>query len=236
MIPEINNNIYLDYYKQRSIFDSNCVEFWAEVPEIIVPGRYPDRYYVSTFGRTYNKVTGKPFGLSMHKKGYYQYYFSTVEHKGITRKLHRVIMFTFCYFPGCENYEINHIDGNKLNNALTNLEWCTASENTIHAINLGLKTVFGNENAKVTLSDDDVEEILYLYHCQQKSTSDIRLLYFHKGYNVGHELISNICHNHSRLAYFNDRYGERSSTSGNTYSFIDYLTYKHNLRMQNSIQ
>lgn len=151
--PEVNNNIYLENYKQRSIFDSNCIEYWAEVSDRIIPNIYPDRYYISTLGRTYNKNTGNPFGMSMHRKGYLQYNFSTTIHKGITRKLHRVIMFTFCYFPGCENYEINHIDGNKLNNSLTNLEWCTHSENTIHAINMGLKTVFGNETS-VVLTDE----------------------------------------------------------------------------------
>ena len=36
------------------------------------------------------------------------------------------------------NNQINHIDGNKLNNHYTNLEWCTASHNTKHAFNLKL--------------------------------------------------------------------------------------------------
>lgn len=36
--------------------------------------------------------------------------------------------------------EINHIDGNKLNNHIENLEWCTHKENMLHAFNTGLNT------------------------------------------------------------------------------------------------
>ncbi len=39
-----------------------------------------------------------------------------------------------------EKSEINHIDGNKLNNNVENLEWVTRSENQLHAISLGLRS------------------------------------------------------------------------------------------------
>ena len=43
--------------------------------------------------------------------------------------VHRVIMFTFC---GHSNLTVNHIDGNKENNSLSNLEYLTIKENNIH--------------------------------------------------------------------------------------------------------
>lgn len=51
--------------------------------------------------------------------------------------VHRLVALTFIDNP--HNLPvINHIDGNKLNNHISNLEWCTISENTQHAYNTGL--------------------------------------------------------------------------------------------------
>lgn len=53
------------------------------------------------------------------------------------KRVHRLLMETFV--PNPNNYpQINHIDGNKLNNNLSNLEWCTASHNSKHAVTIGL--------------------------------------------------------------------------------------------------
>ena len=53
------------------------------------------------------------------------------------KRVHRLLMEAF--IPNPNNYpHINHIDGNKLNNSLSNLEWCTALENRQHAVRTGL--------------------------------------------------------------------------------------------------
>lgn len=64
--------------------------------------------------------------------------FSVYYNKQRKNKLyHRAIAETF--IPNPENkQEVNHIDGNKHNNTLTNLEWVTRTENINHAIQLGL--------------------------------------------------------------------------------------------------
>lgn len=52
--------------------------------------------------------------------------------------------------------QVNHIDGNKLNNHVNNLEWCTASHNMIHAFRMGLKKPNIGESAggcKLTTND-----------------------------------------------------------------------------------
>lgn len=195
----MNNDIFLNNYKERSIFDSNVIEFWAPITDRSFPNVIQNRYWISSFGRTWNSKTNKPIGLSTHKKGYYQFSVMTNDGKQICRKLHRVVMTTFCYFPECENYEVNHKDGIKTHNWLTNLEWCTHSENTIHAINMGLKTVFGVETS-VILSDNDVANILALSYLSPKEIKKILKL------DVSEKLIANICSGKARVSYHNNLY------------------------------
>ena len=59
--------------------------------------------------------------------------------------VHRLVASAFLGVN--DDLDVNHIDGNKLNNASRNLEYVTKSENTRHAINLGLMRV-SEENAK----------------------------------------------------------------------------------------
>ena len=53
-------------------------------------------------------------------------------------RLHRLVAEHFIGRPCDGQTDVNHIDGNKQNNSVENLEWCTRSENMIHAIKTGL--------------------------------------------------------------------------------------------------
>ncbi len=54
-----------------------------------------------------------------------------------TVRVHRLVACTFIENP-LGKREVNHIDGNKCNNSAENLEWCSTSENIIHAYKNGL--------------------------------------------------------------------------------------------------
>lgn len=72
--------------------------------------------------------------------------------------VHRLIADTFIENP--ENKpQVNHIDGNKVNNHVSNLEWCTASENQKHAIKNNLRSAKGEKNSQSKLTLKQVSEI-----------------------------------------------------------------------------
>lgn len=76
-----------------------------------------------------------------------------------TKYIHRMVAETFLEkFEA--SLEVNHKDGNRLNNSADNLEWITHAENLQHALDTGLRVpVRGVENGKSKLSEADVLEI-----------------------------------------------------------------------------
>lgn len=78
------------------------------------------------------------------KKGYL--YVSLHGNRRIHKKVHRLVMKNFREVNN-PNLQVNHIDGNKENNEISNLEWVTPHENMMHAYNTGLHRKFkGSEN------------------------------------------------------------------------------------------
>ena len=72
--------------------------------------------------------------------GYIEYHLKIDKGKTKIKKLHRIIAETF--IPNPNNYPVvNHINGNKLDNRVENLEWCTQSWNNKEAYRLGLRVV-----------------------------------------------------------------------------------------------
>lgn len=69
--------------------------------------------------------------------------------------IHRLIAMTFIKNPENKR-EVNHIDGNKINNNVKNLEWSTRKENNDHAIKTGLHDQWGEKNKKAKLTANDV--------------------------------------------------------------------------------
>ncbi len=87
---------------------------------------------ISMTGKKYNRkeIIRKPY---INSNGYF-----AIEIKGTHYYIHRLLAYHF--IPNPENKRtVNHKDGDKLNNSLSNLEWATDSENNQHAYNTGLK-------------------------------------------------------------------------------------------------
>lgn len=105
-------------------------EVWKNIPN------YEKLYQASNLGRIRNKKT-KNILKGVDTKGYLRITISYKNERKIISK-HRLIAMTF--IPNPNNYpEVNHIDGNKHNNRVDNLEWCTRQQNAIHSIINGLQ-------------------------------------------------------------------------------------------------
>ena len=95
-----------------------------------------DDYFVTEDGKIWSNKTNKYISQRIGPKGYYLVNLS-IKGKCKTYQVHRLVAKAFIANPN--NYPvINHKDGDKLNNRVENLEWCTYQYNTQHACKNGL--------------------------------------------------------------------------------------------------
>lgn len=149
-------------------------EIWKDIPD------YEGLYQASDLGqvrslnrevpmfhglikrKTTRKLRGKIIRQYKNKNGYMSVSLSANgKHK--THRVHRLVMLSFVGVPPNEK-NINHKDGNKANNCLSNLEYVTRSENQIHAYTiLGVKAkgpkIYGEKNHASVLTRNQVVEI-----------------------------------------------------------------------------
>jgi hypothetical protein len=83
-------------------------------------------------------------------------------------RLHRLVAEAFIPNPA-NLLEVNHLDGNKLNNNADNLEWVTHAENMRHAVVSGLHSLPSGERARnAKLKQSDVDYIRNTYEPRKK--------------------------------------------------------------------
>lgn len=144
---------------------------WKTIPET------KDLYQASIYGdiksndRTIIKMNRWGYESELKKKGrilkpwvdsggYYVVYLC-VDGNRKAVNVHRLIALTF--LPFVENkLHVNHIDGNKKNNNIDNLQWCNRSENMVHAVETGLlpvRNMQGSNNPFSNLTDEIIRAI-----------------------------------------------------------------------------
>ena len=148
------------------------------------------QYFVTEDGNVYKK--GKEISQSKMTRGYLSV--SLYQNgKMKTHYVHRVIAEV--YIHNIENKPlVNHIDGNKFNNKVTNLEWCTYLENSRHSVNV-LRKEMGERHSRAKVPDKIVS---YLKKCK---SNNVKVDYerIATTYNVGTQHIKNIYKGYKRL-------------------------------------
>lgn len=115
------------------------------------------RFEISPSGIIRNVKTKYIKSQYVSDTGYYMITISK-NNKSKPYRVHRLLANNFIENPK-KLKEVNHIDGNKLNNDLSNLEWVSRSGNMQHAFSTGLINNTGVKNGMAKLNESKVREI-----------------------------------------------------------------------------
>jgi len=121
-----------------------------------IPG-YEDRYLCSEGGEVFSLFCNKVKGKRLSNNGYFRVNLYK-KCKQETALIHSVVARTFLG-KRLEGMQINHKDGNKTNNHLSNLEYVTCKENINHAARIGLFNSVGENNPSCKLLESEVLDI-----------------------------------------------------------------------------
>lgn len=112
------------------------------------------KYEVSNQGLVRNALTKRIRAMSRNESGYLE-----TSIGGKSMRIHRLVAQTFIQndLPDIRN-QVNHKNGNKLDNAVDNLEWVTIAENNRHAAATNL-VHHGERSSKTKLTEDQVIEM-----------------------------------------------------------------------------
>lgn len=116
-------------------------------------------YEISTEGEIRNKITGYIKSPSVGKRGYPVVSLQK-DGKQYIRTVHILLARTFIPNP-LNKPEVNHINGDKTDFSLVNLEWVTSKENSQHAVKTGLLPIT-NEKEVIQYTEDMVEISRYI--------------------------------------------------------------------------
>jgi hypothetical protein len=131
----------------KDLFDIVPIEIWKDIDG------FDGVFKISSHGRCKSidrlrfvdngNIKGKFIRGVLTTKKYLAYH---LQYKGIRYSFQSHRLVAEAFIPNPNNYpEVNHKDGNKLNNHVENLEWCTCKQNTRHAFDTGLRVAMRGE-------------------------------------------------------------------------------------------
>ena len=143
-------------------------------------------YIVYEDGRVFDKKKNK-FIIPFYNNSGYATIGIYIGKKSYIRSIHRLVAETF--IPNPENKpQVNHIDGNKQNNHVSNLEWNSPSENRKHAYRTGLHKPLPPE--KVTFTKFSIEQIEVA--CEEMEKDELSLYDIYRITGVNEKILADI--------------------------------------------
>jgi hypothetical protein len=141
------------------------------------------RYLVSNYSRVYSLITNRLLTEYITDRGYHRVNVTTKIGDNRYIGTYYLCLMSFIPIKEIGIYVPNHIDGNTHNNLLSNLEWVTVSENTRHAIDIGLSDCKCDHNSRSVLSNEQVHYICSLIEQGYTNSKILDIL----GYEYGAE-------------------------------------------------
>lgn len=131
------------------------------------------------------------------RDGYYRCSMQRLDGTWTSQPVHRLVAKAF--IPRTKNRDIvNHIDGNRTNNRIENLEWVTPKENVIHSFKFGSRKICKQVPKKTILTDFQVNQI-----------GKLRELYtvnqIAKLFNIEYQSLKNIIHKKKQCERLDDQ-------------------------------
>lgn len=158
-------------------------EFWKDIPG------YENYYQASNMGNIRSverdviniygyirHLSSKILSPSISKCGYYRVVLC-VENKHNYIPIHQLVAKTFLQYDQTARLTVNHIDGDKCNNAVNNLEVVTQKENRRHAIQMGLWNQRGEFSKVAKLNKAQVLAIRASYQNSEVTHKELADLY-----------------------------------------------------------
>ena len=132
-------------------------------------------YEISSNGNVRNKTTKKILKGRKSKSGYLQVSIKfDGEEKFKNKYIHRLVAEAFIENK-YNKKEVNHKDGNKLNNNLDNLEWVTSSENQKHRHSIGINKTSNRRIGKFNLNGQLIKEYSSIIKAAEEENNGIRV-------------------------------------------------------------
>lgn len=136
--------------------------------------RYGYHYFATEDGHIYSEHLKRNISEYTDKDGYKKVRLSNGDGKRKVFSVHRLILETFSPKENSHLLQVNHIDGDKANNSISNLEWVSAQENIQHAFKIGLrKNIENNNPAPHSLNSIQVKEIIQLLLARNLTIQEI---------------------------------------------------------------
>ena len=154
-------------------------EYWRTIPSFPV-------YSASNLGRIRNDGTGRIMHVYMNPRGYLTLTLRR-NNKQEVQRVHRLVAEAFLGGPH-QDLDVNHIDGDKTNNCVENLEWCTRAENTRHAVRTGLRKGPRRKEVRIVETGQEFESIRACAKYFNTDISCVRYALEHSGVYRGYHL------------------------------------------------